>query len=244
MEAKDSEPAAESQSGKTKLIAGGVLLVLVVGAGLWLVQKRMAGAAQSSAVDQLTALGATIIKTSDGKPNSLILSAPGKDPVDLAKALPLAVALVDLDSLQLSGTTVTDEQLKLVGKMKSLGDLQLAKTSITDEGMKHIAGLSGLTSLYVSGCKVTSDALVEIAKLKALKVLGIDETAISGGFEPLESLEELTLLVAGGLSISAQDADAIVRIPNLRRLDLTDATVSSEALKKLRKKIPAVGGVE
>lgn len=240
----NSESRESRRSGGAKLVVIGVLVAVVAGAGIWFVMKQSAGAAQSNATEELTGLGATVIKTSDGKPNSLILATPGKDPIDLAEALPLAANLSDLDSLLLSGTSVSDDQLQLVAKISGLGDLQLADTPITSAGIKHLVGLSNLTSLYVSNTKVGSDALSDIAKLKSLKVLGIAGTAISGGFDPLEALQDLTLLVAGGLEISDQDAEAITRIPNLRRIDLTDATVSAEAIAKLRAKIPDVAGVE
>jgi Leucine-rich repeat (LRR) protein len=198
------------------------------------------GAEEKAAAEELKAMGALVVNSTEGYPTSLALFT-GKD-VDVAAALPLATKLVRLDSLNASGTDITDEQLEMVAQISSLGDLQLQDTAITDKGVQTISRLSNLTSLYLSGSKVTSACLADVAKLKKLSTLGINNTAISGGYEPLVGLEGLTLLVAVHLTITEADAEVLARIPNLRRIDLTDAEVSDAALAILRAGIDQIGG--
>lgn len=196
--------------------------------------------AEKAAVEELKSLGATVLLQNE-RASSLVLSNMMGKEVDLEAALPLVPKLTKLESLILSGTKVTDDQLKIVGQLRSLGDLQLSDTSISDAGITHLTGLSNLTSIYVSRTKVTSASMPEFGKLSKLSTLGIDDTGISGGYESLHGLEGLTLLVAGKLKITDADADAIVKIPNLKRLDITGAEVTEEVVKKLQKGLPEVG---
>ena len=70
--------------------------------------------------------------------------------------------------------------------------------------------------------------------------LQLNNTAISGGFEPLVGLDQLILLVVGELTISEEDAKILAQIPNLQRIDLTGATLSETAIETLKSKIPHV----
>ena len=196
--------------------------------------------AEKAAIDELKEMGALVL-LENGRASSAVLAKTSAKEVDIDAALPLVAKLGKLESLVLNGTQITDDQLKIVGSMRSLGDLQLSDTGISDAGIKHLTGLSNLTSIYISGTKVTGACLSDISKLKKLSTVGINNTAVAGGYEALQGLDGLVLLVAGQLSISEEDAAAIAEIPNLKRLDIKEATVSPEALETLRKGVEDVG---
>lgn len=217
-----------------------VVAQMLIASALLLLNGCGGAGAEKAAIDELKSLGATVLLQNE-RASSLVLSNMMGKEVDLDAALPLIPKLTKLDSLILSGTQVTDEQLKLVGQAKSLGDLQLSDTPISDAGIKHLSGLTNLTSFYASRTKLTSASMPVFGKLPKLSTLGIDDTDISGGYESLQGLEGLTLLVAGKLKITDADADAIVKIPNLKRLDITGAEVAEDVVKKLQKGLPEVG---
>ena len=228
-----------SSNGKSlplsKVCALGLLLSFVAA-----IVGCSGAAGEQDAADQLKKMSAIVSKT-EGRVTSVVLAKTSAQEIDLETALPMLLKFKKLDSLVLNGTNISDEQLKSVAQLRSLGSLQLMDTPITDEGVKAISSLSNLSSLYVSGTKVTSDCLPEIAKLKKLTGLGINNTAISGGFDALESLPELVLLVAGKLTINAEDAEALGRLPALKRLDIREAVIDDAVLKQLRKNVEDVG---
>ena len=195
-------------------------------------------AAEKEAADQLKALGAIVSPSADGFPNSLILGGIGKD-ISLDEALPLAGELFHLKSLKLSSSPVTDDQLVHVGGLKNLNDLQLDQTGITDAGISHLTGLSKLESLMLTETNITSACVSDLAKLSSLKVLQLDRTNVSG-LQPLQGLTNLTLLVLSGVTISDEDAEAISGIPNIKRIDVAEATISAEALAKLKSAVPGI----
>lgn len=199
------------------------------------------GGADAAAVKKLEELGAIIVSDSSGAPSSLVIP-PGVD-IDLDAALPLASRLGGLSSLNLSFSKVTDDQLQHVAAIRSLEDLQLVQTGISDVGVKAISDMSNLDSLLLGGTKISSGCLEDIGKLKNLKNLNLDNTALSGGYDPLVGLDQLALLVLGRIKISDADADVLIKIPNLLRLDLTGGEVSDAALKKLRANIKEVAAV-
>ena len=196
-------------------------------------------AGEKDAVAELESLGA-VVMDKDGRASTAVLSTTTAKVVDLAVAIPLLKKLGKLESLVLNGTTVTDEQLQIVGELSSLGDLQLSDTPITDAGITHLTGLSNLTSIYVSNTKVTDASMSEFAKLSKLSTLGINGTQITGGFGALSALENLVLLVAGELTITDEELAKIANIPNLKRADLTGATVNEAAVADLRKNVKEV----
>ena len=191
---------------------------------------------------QLKYLGATVSNHagSDGVPSSVILSNMSGKEVDLDEALPLVAELSKVENLTLMGTNVSDDQLVLVGKVSSLKALNLSETGITDAGIAHLSSLSKLTSLYLSGTKVTEACLTDVAKIKTLKSLAVDNTAVSGGYDALQSLAELELLVAGKLTINEEAAQQITEIPKLKRLDIMEAELEGGSLGILQSKIESV----
>src|ERR1700722_3821041 len=57
--------------------------------------------------------------------------------------------------LDLSKTSVTDEDLQSLTSLKGLKVLKLNDTEITDEGLKHLFNLESLQALDLGGTKIT-----------------------------------------------------------------------------------------
>src|SRR6476620_9957649 len=71
--------------------------------------------------------------------------------------------------LSLKSTEIHDEDLRYVGRLKSLETLDLENTKITDDGVAHLAGLKNLRYLSIGGTRITDSALQPIGKLTKLE---------------------------------------------------------------------------
>src|SRR5262249_33436310 len=72
----------------------------------------------------------------------------------------------------LSGTDVTDGELKHLAGLQQLQMLDLMSTQVTNAGLKHLAGLQQLQKLFLVGTKVTGKGIADLKK--ALPKLKID----------------------------------------------------------------------
>lgn len=84
-----------------------------------------------------------------------------------------------LVSLNLGGTSITDEGVATLGRFSHLERLHLDRTATTDAGVEHLAGLSHLRYLNLYSTPVTDAALVTIARLPALEDVYLWQTGVS-----------------------------------------------------------------
>ena len=66
----------------------------------------------------------------------------------------------NLEEIQLAGTSVTDEDLKLLPDLPKLEGIGLDNTSITDQGIETLMKLPQLKFIMVDGTKVTPEAIL------------------------------------------------------------------------------------
>lgn len=83
------------------------------------------------------------------------------------------LAGLELASLNLNHTGITDAGVKNLVALKSLKKLQLANTRLTDAGLKELGALNGLTILDISITNVTADGVKAFKKaVPKCKVVG------------------------------------------------------------------------
>ena len=67
--------------------------------------------------------------------------------------------LPNLEQIQLSGSNITDDQLRVVSSARHLRGIGLDDTAITDEGLKHLEGLPMLETIQAEGTSITDEAI-------------------------------------------------------------------------------------
>jgi hypothetical protein len=78
----------------------------------------------------------------------------------------------NLAELDLSGSTVSEQQLELVAELVGLRVLRLAKTAISDRGVEQLASLSNLETLDLTGTAISPVVLQRLSqKLKQLQIV-------------------------------------------------------------------------
>merc|ERR1712168_676477 len=99
-----------------------------------------------------------------------------------------------LKELQLIYCNITDEAMKVVGKLALLEELNLnSNEDITDNGIYHVSQLEHLRSLLVSDCKgLTDTSLRYIGNLLLLEELDMSYTPFTDdGLMYLSNLKQL-----------------------------------------------------
>jgi hypothetical protein len=113
--------------------------------------------------------------------------------------------LINLTTLYLGGTSVTDAGLVHLRSPLGLRTLNLAGTAITDTGLAHVRGLTGLRKLVLWGTCVTDVGLVHLRTLAGLRELDLERTQVSAaGVEDLRQ----ALLEVEIVGLESDDPDA------------------------------------
>jgi hypothetical protein len=73
--------------------------------------------------------------------------------------------LRNLDGLDVSGTKITDNGLRLVSQLPGLKELRLSRTKITDKGLRHLESMKGLKELRLFECPdITPEGVARLKK--------------------------------------------------------------------------------
>jgi hypothetical protein len=151
----------------------------------------------------------------------------------------------------LSGTDVTDGELKELAGLKQLQNLKLYGTKVTDAGLKELAGLKRLKHLSLYKSEVTDAGLKHLARFKQLKRFNLSKTKVTakGIAELKKALPDLKIswTADSALTHKAEDKAAkaiqklgafITRDEKAKRnpivsVDLSDTRVTDAGLKHL-----------
>lgn len=235
---ESATPTAQRASSLALVVALGVLVVIAI-AGVWWYVTSAGAAAEEEAAARMKELGAFVRADRDGRVRTVNVSlAPAHANIDaLVRELP---ALNYLENLNALNAPLTDEHLRTVGELGSLLALDLTGTDVTSEGMAHLTGLDNLLTLVLYGTKVDDTGLEHVGRINSLKILNIGNTRVTGDLSGLLPLSNLEWLLAGGMEISDEAVGTMAQLPKLSHLSILEATVSQQALAKLREKKPGI----
>jgi Leucine-rich repeat (LRR) protein len=136
--------------------------------------------------------------------------------------------------VKLDETKVTDDDLRLIGKLRGVTSLSLNFTAISDQGLAQIAQMSQLKYLGLSRTRITSRGIRDLAEMKDLQNLHIDGTQVDdGGLETIGSFANLRMLGLGGTQVTSTGIGQLSRLPELRFLSLSLTTVDDAVLDDL-----------
>lgn len=93
--------------------------------------------------------------------------------------LPLLERMGNVQSLNLTNTSVSDGGLAALAKLPDLRSLDLSFTEITDGGLSHLAALQHLANLALNDSMISDDGLVHLRALKGLKTLDLSRNRLS-----------------------------------------------------------------
>lgn len=249
----DVESAPGLRLGRSVLIAFliiGAAGACYLGLGMW------RGRNEGASGEALKEMGALIVMSSVGDYFSILegdfsaisgdkhvfsanLSLP-KVRGRLDEALHFVPDLVYLEVIDLSRTTISDEQLASLAGLGRLTSITLNYTEIGDAGVAHLSGLGDLTALYLRETNVSAKGLNVIGRLPSLKILNLSKTKVEGDLAGLSKATNLNWLLMEGMEVSDAAIDTLAKLPILRRFTVIDGQVSEEAIARLRKAKPDI----
>lgn len=138
--------------------------------------------------------------------------------------------LQSLESVDLSGTGITDEGLAALAKLPALTTLKLSATGVTDDGLATLAECTSLKELSLARCpieKLTAAGAGTLTSLQSLNLMDTSLTDDSG--EALATLVNLEQLYIGRTRISSGILAALTDLQKLKLLNVAGILVTSDA---------------
>jgi uncharacterized membrane protein len=113
--------------------------------------------------------------------------------------------------LNLSNTTITDQQMSRLSGLDNLRVLYLNNTSVTDAGVLSISNLSELRLLNLVGTRITDNSIPALLKLKKLTNLFLYQTLVSKeGIQTVMDHSEEIRVDTGNYKLEKLPSDTIV----------------------------------
>ncbi len=143
-------------------------------------------------------------------------------------------ALNELESLDLSRTTVPGEWLKPLARLENLHSLRRSHCPWTDGDMEGVASLVHLVDLDLSNAAITDAGIAKLSSLIHLKHLNLSETPVESDiFGQARLFPELQELHLAWLPVSASGLRALERLTSLHTLDLTGIALGEGEFKAI-----------
>ena len=172
--------------------------------------------------------------------NAKVLSLNLSGKKDISVILPTLHTYVNLQSLDLSGSFIQNEDLALIHNPK-LSFLSVANTIINSDGIAYIGRLSQLRSLNMEGTcsfnslKITDEGMKTIGTMENLRELHLWNTKIAAvDLNSFQSLKSLTALTLAGTEIGNEGVRYISKLPSLKSLNLSWTKITDLALESFR----------
>jgi internalin A len=146
--------------------------------------------------------------------------------------------LPNIQTLNLTGTEVTDEGLKELVPLQKLVAFYVSE-KVTDAGLKELAALNGLSYVWLNDTQVTDAGLKELANIKKLNNVNLSGTRVTdAGLKELATLKPLQLLYLGRLTVTDAGVKELVTLEKLTLLDLRGTKVTDAGVAELQKALP------
>jgi len=144
------------------------------------------------------------------------------------------LADLSLTTLSVHGTLLSRNGFKAVGSLKKLNSLVLSRSRVTDEDMKAVGELVDLVSLDLADTTVGDGGLPNLATLKKLRTLDLSRTRVTGtGLKGLAGLDALAALTLDKAPLTDAGLATLPKLPGLVSLDASNTAIAGAGLKGL-----------
>lgn len=140
--------------------------------------------------------------------------------------------LVNLTTLDLSGTKITGKGLARLKNLKNLKTLHLESTQVSDADLAYLEPLQNIEWLSLYAEHGTTDvAARNLARLKSLSHLNAHFHVTDKGVASLASLPHLELLILNGDETTDASAEYIAQMESLKSLSFEDCPITDAMLQ-------------
>ena len=138
----------------------------------------------------------------------------------------------NLESLECSSTSVTDEALEEIGSIRTLKSLSLSCTCVTDKAIEVISRLQAMKSLDVQSTRVTGVGLAALPQLESLSVADTDLS--DAGLQEIGKLRKLKMLdMSECVFITDEGIRALAQHPGLENITASKCGITDTCLDSL-----------
>ncbi|QEG20240.1 redoxin domain-containing protein [Mariniblastus fucicola] len=142
--------------------------------------------------------------------------------------------LFQLEHLNLSGSGISDEDLKQIQRLTMLKSLTLDYTNVTDAGLSALEGMKDLEKLrfYRKRGQLGDRAAEELAKLPNLRKVTAHWNLTPAGIEQLTKMKKLESISLSD-TVTDREMELIATMKGLKRLSLQNCPVTDEGITHL-----------
>jgi hypothetical protein len=138
--------------------------------------------------------------------------------------------VINVSSIDLSGTKVTDVAVEEIAKLHDIEEVNLDGTLVTDEGLKSFAALKRLKVLILNGTQVTDSGLLALGALRNLEILEVCETAVGdAGVAIVANHPNMQALSVARSQVTGKSLEAVGKLTRLVMLDLSDCQIDDQS---------------
>jgi Leucine-rich repeat (LRR) protein len=143
-----------------------------------------------------------------------------------------------LESIDLSRAILNDAALAAVAPIHSLKDLSLAETQVTPVGLAHLSGMTRLRRLILDGAPIQG-GLENLKPLRNLAELRLACPRLTDfSLQPVGEITSLERLSLAGAAITDEGLTHLLKLKNLKDLDLRGTKVTPAGVDALQKSLP------
>lgn len=129
---------------------------------------------------------------------------------------------------------VARTDISFLEALRDLRVIYMSGSSVTDEQMRVIRRVATLESLNVGGSQVTDAGLALLDKCVRLKTLRFAKTAVNGSaFEKLRALPELENVCADNCQLGDDALALLAECPRLRVVEVSSASITDRGARAL-----------
>jgi Leucine-rich repeat (LRR) protein len=143
--------------------------------------------------------------------------------------------LVDLERLELRGTSLDDAGLEVISKLPKVNYLDISECKLaTPAGMKLIGQLTGLKNLGFWETKLDDEALNALSGLTNLEALDLKATQITDeSVATILKFQKLKTLDVGGTQLTDDSFRQLAALPNLKILNVANTSIGFNVIDEL-----------
>ena len=143
---------------------------------------------------------------------------------------------LDLQFLNLSGTSVTDETLYHIGKQGICQQLDISNTHCSHSAISTVIRQLPLVSLSMRGFHVDPSVLESLATCPSLSTLDLAQTNMHDNWiELLASCKSLNNLILFQTDVRGETFDTLADLPEFTYLDLSHCPVNKRGIQQLQR---------
>ncbi len=157
---------------------------------------------------------------------------------DLRESMPSIAKLTSLIELDVANTTIGDDEIVYLNKLKHLYFLKIENTQITGNGIAYLARLKDLRSLSFGGNKDHHKMLLALRGSNKIDVLSLNSTEMplsESDAELIATCRDIKHLELDGSVTSDKVLDILSRLKMLKHISLRDCILSKQSIEDFRK---------